>query len=121
MNDPINILDQQFYSFNIDEIVKECSSEKRCTLIIDENNLAEFLAQCKEFVGKSVNQIIVISENLNTVSNHFEGINVLLISAKSIEEAVKFSIYGASLSSNVVYVSDKGENELQRVLKLIEH
>jgi hypothetical protein len=119
MNKLINILGQQFYTANIDQIIEQCSQKEKCALVIDENYLVEFLSRSEEIVGKSVNQIIVISENLNTVFPLFEDEKVLLISAINIKEAMKVAVFGAELSNDVVCVSDQDASELKSVLKLI--
>jgi hypothetical protein len=119
MNELVNIPGQQFYSSTIDQAIGKCSQKEQCAIIVDENCLAELIARGKEVVRKSVNQIIVVSGNLNAVYPLFEGEKVLLISAVSVEEAIKFSVFSAELSSDVIYVSDKKEAELQHVVELL--
>jgi len=119
MDKLINISGQQFYSSTIDQTIEQCTPNKKCAIIVDENCLAEFIACGKEIVRNSVNQIIVVSENLNAVYPLFEGENVLLISAVSIEEAIKVAVFSTELSNDVVYVSNKEAAELQYVVELL--
>ena len=63
--------------------------------------------------------LFVVSENLNAVYPLFEGENVLLISAVSIEEAIKVAVFSTELSNDVVYVSNKEAAELQYVVELL--
>lgn len=119
MNELINILDQQFYTANIDQVIEHCSQKEKCALVIDENYLVEFLSRSEGIVGESVNQIIVISENLNAVFPLFEDEKVLLISAINVEEAMKIAVFGAELSNDAVCVSDQDASELKSALKLI--
>ena len=60
MDKLINISGQQFYSSTIDQTIEQCTPNKKCAIIVDENCLAEFIACGKEIVRNSVNQIIVI-------------------------------------------------------------
>jgi len=115
----INISGQQFYSSTIDQAIEQCFDKENCAIIVDENCLAELMVKGEEAVRESVNQIIVVSENLNTVYPLFEEENMLLISAVGVEEAIKFFVFSAELSSDVVYVSEKKEAELQHVVELI--
>ena len=115
----IDISEQQFYSAKIDHLVEKCSQKERCAIIIDEKELEEFISKSKAIVGKSVNQIIVISENLNTVHPLFEGEKVLLISALNYEEAVKIAISGVELSQQVICIADKEDSVLKRVIEEI--
>ena len=115
----IDISEQQFYSAKIDQLVEECSQKERCALIIDEKELEEFISKSKAVVGESVNQIIVISENLNAVHPLFEGEKVLLISALNYEEAMKIAISGTELSQQVICIADKEDSELKRVFEEI--
>jgi len=119
MNELINISGQQFYSATIDQVIERCSHKERCAIIIDENYLGEFVANSKDIVGESVNQIVIISENLNAVLAQLKGLNVLLISVGSFEEAVKISILGSELSKNVICISEKSNSELKSVIEVI--
>ncbi|MDG1476684.1 MAG: hypothetical protein P8Q14_06035 [Vicingaceae bacterium] len=113
----IDISGQQFYSTTIDQLAEECSQKERCALIIDEKELTEFTSKSKTVVGKSVNQIIVISESLNAIHTLFEGEKVLLISVLNYEEAVKIAVSGVELSQQVICIADKEGSELKRVFE----
>lgn len=119
MSDVINISDLQFNTSSIEEVSEKCISKNKCALIISENDVTSMMSKSKDVVGKSVNQIIIISEDLSSVSNAFEGINVLLISAKSLEEAVQLSVTG-EYSEEVIYVSNNGGDDLKQVIKSLE-
>ena len=110
---------RQTYVSSIEQAVKLCSVKEKCALVVDEKFFDEFLIQSKSLTEKSVNQIIVVSENLNMVYPLFKDKNMLLISVSDIEEALKFYVFGAELSNEVVFVSDKNETELQREVELL--
>ena len=115
----INISGQQFYAFKTDELIKVSNRKDKCAIIIDENNLAEFISRSIDLIRESVSQIIIIGKNLNNVYPLLKEEKVLLISALSFEEAVTFSVLGVKLNSDVVYISNKKEVELRKLLEFL--
>lgn len=119
MNEVINILDQQFYSAEINQAIEQCYQNEKCAIIIDEEQLNDFLSLGKEIVGKQVNQIIIISENLNMSYPLFEGCYVLLVSVVSFENAIKIARSGAELINVVVSISDSAEIAHKRLVEIL--
>lgn len=115
----IDISGKRFYHSMIDQVIEEYSSKGKCAIIIDENYLDEFSNNAGELIEKSVNQLIIISENLNEISLQIVKSNVLLVSVGDLEEAVRIAVLGA-YNHEVIYVSEKDEKEFKRVIELIE-
>lgn len=115
MSGLINISNQVFYTSTVEDLSSKIISNDKCALIISENDIESLMSESRGFVDR-VNHAIIISENLDTVSAFFEGINVLLISAKNLSEAVNLSIIG-DYSEEVIYVTKNGADDLQEVAK----
>lgn len=116
MQELINISGQQFYYSTIDQVIESCSQKENCAIVIDENYLDEFVQNKNDIVGDCVNQIIVISENVNTVLSLLEGVSVLLLAAVSLEEAARLAVLGEALSKEVVCVSKEDKTTVNEVL-----
>ena len=116
MQELINISGQQFYYSTIDQVIDSCSQKENCAIVIDENYLDEFVQNKNDIVGDSINQIIVISDNVNTVLSRLEGVSVLLLAAVSLEEAARLAVLGEALSKDVVCISKEDKNTVIEVL-----
>jgi hypothetical protein len=120
MQELIKISGQQFYYSTIDKVIESCSQKENCAIIIDENYLDEFLENGSDVVGSNINQIIIISESVNTVLSQLEGVSVFLLAAVSLEDAVKLAVLGEALSSEVVCVSKEDAASVMKVLAAME-
>lgn len=116
MKELINISGQQFYYSTVDQVIERCSLEGRCAIIIDESHLNDLLTKGGNIIGGCVDQIIIISENVNTVLSQLEGVSVLLIAVGSFEEAVRVAILGTSLSKEVICISKEDEKTVEKLL-----
>lgn len=114
----INISGCKFYYSTIDQVIERCSQMKKRSVIIDENYLEEFL-KSNNVVGLCINQIIIISKNVDKALSQLEGRNVLMISAGSFEEAIKISLFGVELSDGVICIVDREESDVQEVINEI--
>ncbi len=119
MSDVINISGLQFETSSIEGISEKCASKNRCAFIISEKDVVSMMSESKDVVCKSVNQVIIIGEDLSSVSEFFKGISVLLIAAKSLEEAVQLSITG-EYSEEVIYMSKNRGDDLKQLVKSLE-
>ncbi len=120
MQELIKISGQQFYYSTIDKVIESCSQKENCAIIIDENYLDEFLKNGDNVIGSSINQIIIISESVNTVLSRLEGVSVFLLAAVSLEDAVKLAILGEALSKEVVCVPKEDAASVTKVLAGME-
>ena len=116
MQELINISDQLFYYSTIDKVIESCSQKENCAIIIDENYLNEFLVNGNDVIGSNINQIIIISECVNTVLSRLEGVSVLLLAAVSLKDAVKLAVLGEALSKVVVCVPKGDANSVAEAL-----
>ena len=119
MKELINISGQQFYYSTIDQVIERCSDKEGCAIIIDESHLNDFLNKGDKIIGECVNQIIIISENVNTAITKLEGVAVLLIAANSFEEAVRVAILGEALSKEVICIPKEDESTVGQIIEVI--
>tara|TARA_B100000809_G_scaffold60199_1_gene56735 strand:- start:6856 stop:7224 length:369 start_codon:yes stop_codon:yes gene_type:complete len=115
----LNLLDisgQKFYYSTIEEVIESCSQNENCAIIIDENYLEEFLVNGNDIIGPNINQIIIISDSVNTVLSKLEGVSVLLLAAVSLKDAVRLAILGEALSSVVVCVPKEDKESVIKIL-----
>jgi len=117
MEELINILDQQFYYSHVDGLMDGCARFDKCAIIIEEEELLSFLEVGMELIGRKINQVVVISENLNVIYKKLHACNVLLISALDFKEAVRFSIMNTEITKDVVCVSK--ESEVNKIMESI--
>lgn len=110
---------QQFYYSTIDQVIERCSQKERCAIIIDESHLDEFLTKGENIIGECVDQLIIISENVNTALAQLEGVSVLLIAVGSFEEAVRVAILGTALNKEVVCIPKEDENTIGEIIDVI--
>ncbi|MBL4593561.1 MAG: hypothetical protein JKX68_07080 [Flavobacteriales bacterium] len=115
----INISGQQFYYSTVDQVIERCSQKEKCAVIIDESHLDEFLAKGKNIIGECVDQIIIISESVDTALSQLEGVSVLLIAAGSFEEAVRVVILGTALTKEVVCIPKEDESSVGQIIDII--
>ena len=120
MKELVKISGQQFYYSTIDKVIESCSQKESCAIILDENYLDEFLENGGDIIGSSINQIIIISESVNAVLSHLEGVSVFLLAAVSLEDAVKLAVLGEALSNEVVCVSKEDAASVMKVLAAME-
>jgi hypothetical protein len=111
-----NISVQQFYYSTIDQLIERCSQQEKCALIIDNNQFDDLVNKGMNIIGDSVNQIIIISGNMNTSLPQLIGKDVLLMAADNFEQAARFAIYGEALSTNVICCVNQDENAVNAIL-----
>ncbi|MFB0924650.1 MAG: hypothetical protein QMB65_05120 [Vicingaceae bacterium] len=116
MLDLLDISGQKFYYSTIEEVIESCSQKENCAIIIDENYLEEFLANGNDIIGPNINQIIIISDSVNTVLSKLEGVSVLLLAAVSLKDAVRLAIFGLALSGVVVCVPKEDKDSVLKIL-----
>ncbi len=119
MKELINISGQQFYYSTVDQVIERCSQLERCAIIIDESHLDEFLTKGGNIIGECVDQIIIISENVDTALSQLKGVSVLLIAAGSFEEAVRVAILGTALSKEVICIPKEDEKTVGDIIDVI--
>jgi len=119
MKELINISGQQFYFSTIDQVIERCSQKEKCAIIIDESHLDEFIKKGGDVVGDTVDQLIIISENVDTAFTQLEGVDILLIAAVSFEEAVRVAIYGTTLSKEVICIPKEDERTVGDIIDII--
>jgi len=119
MDPLVKIKGQEFHTVALNEVSVSCSHTNRCVVVIDESDLVAFVENGMENILTSVNQIIIISKNLNSARTLFEGINVLLISVQNLEEAMKVSVMGEGYSKEVAYVTNEDSSEWQRLVEML--
>jgi hypothetical protein len=112
MKELINISGQQFYYSTIDQVIEGCSGNKKCALIIDEQHWEELMSKGQNTIGECINQIIIISDNVNNAVKDLEGVGVMVIAAGSLNEAVRIAIFGAALSQEVYCIPNECEDNL---------
>ena len=115
----IKISDQQFYYSTVEEVIERCSQMEKCAIIIDEGHLNEFLSKGKNIIGEWVDQIIIISENVNATLSQLEGVNVLLIAAGCFEEASRIAILGTALNKDIVCILKEDEKTLGDIVDVL--
>ena len=116
MRELINISGQKFYYSTIDQVIESCSQKENCAIIIDGNYLDQFLKNGDDVIGSNINQIIVISESVNTVLSRLEGVSVFLLAAVSLKDAVRLAVLGEALSKVVVCVPKEEASSVTEVL-----
>lgn len=119
MEELVNIGNQQFYYSTINQVVDKCVQKERCAIIVDEFHLEELLAKGEPIIGKCVNQIIIISDSVNKALGHLIGIDVLLLSACNLEEAVRIAILGEDLNKHIICIPKVEKDELKSIVELI--
>ncbi len=117
MQELIKISDQQFYYSTIDQVIESCSQKENCAIIIDEYYLDEFLKNGGDVIGSNINQIIIISECVRNLLSNLKGVSVLLLSAVSLEDALKLAVLAEALSKDVVCVPKEDEAAVSKHLK----
>ena len=100
-------------------MIERCSQKEKCAIIIDESHLDEFLTKGVNIIGECVNQIIIISENVNTALIRLGEVSVLLVAAGSFEEAVRIAILGASLNKEIVCILKEDEKIASDIIDVI--
>jgi hypothetical protein len=119
MKELINISGQQFYYSTINQVIERCSLKEKCAIIIDESHLDEFLTKRENIIEECVDQLIIISENVDTALTQLEGVSVLLIAVGSFEEAVRVAILGTALSKEVICIPKEDENTVGEIIEVI--
>jgi hypothetical protein len=113
----INIGGQQYYYATVSELLSDCS--EKCAVIINEDLLKELIDKGIENIESYVNQIIVISENVNTALTPLIGIDVFLMAASSTEQAIRFGTQSSALNNSVVCVLPD-EAAITQILETME-
>ena len=115
----INIGGQQFYYSTIDQVVDKCSRLESCAIIVDEIHLDELLAKGEPIIGKCVNQIIIISQNVNKALKKLENKNLLLLAACNLKEAIRIGVLGEGMFKDIICIPKQEESELKSIVELI--
>ena len=118
MNVLVKIKEQQFYCGSISELL-EFSSTNKCAVIIDEKNLTELLSKEVNYSIDHINQIIIISETLNTVLPEFSGKSVFLIAAMGLEQAIGLAFHSEDLNTNIFCVLDIEKTEIKKMIESV--
>ncbi len=119
MKELINILDQKFYYSTVDQVIEQFTRLERCAIIIDESHLDEFLAKGGDSIGKCVDQVIIISKNVNAALSKLKNVSVLLIAAGSLEEGVRLAILGTALSKEVICIPKEDEKTVGGIIEVL--
>ena len=119
MEELINIAGKQFYYSTMDQLIERCSQKEKCALIIDNDHIDELLNKAMDIIGTCVNQLIIVSGNVNTTLPHFIGKDVLIMAADNFEEAVRFAIYGDALSKEVICIPKEEDNIKGKIVDII--
>ncbi len=120
MKELINISGQQFYYSTIDQLIERFSQKEKCALIIDNNHFEELIKNGVNIIGDNVNQIIIISGNMNAALIQLIGKDVLLMAADDFIQAAHFAIFGEALSANIICCVNQDENSVKTILSGIE-
>jgi len=105
----IKLSGQQFHFSRKEKLIENCASINNCAIIIDEDNLNNLIENGDKYIGSSVKEIIVITNNLNPYFEKLISKNILLIKAKSLNDAINLAINSKSFISDVIMaVADKG-------------
>ncbi|MGB0882146.1 MAG: hypothetical protein ACPGSO_04275 [Vicingaceae bacterium] len=112
----VKILDQQFYYSVIENIHTLCSQKEISTIIIDDIYFDELLEKSKNSIGSNINQIIIISENINQIISKLVGLDVLLLAAQDLEEAINLAVLGEPLSNSVACFVKESEEVVSAIL-----
>jgi hypothetical protein len=115
-----NISGQRFYYSTIEQLKERCSQKEKCTIIIDEEHLKELLIPGMDIIGKCVDQIIIISENVDTALAQLKDENLLLLSADNFESAVRFAILGSGFLHDVICILEEDEKSASEILKAVK-
>lgn len=103
---------QSFYSTTIETVAGSINTENNSAVILAGNDLSLFFEHANQLIGKNINQIIVIGENVNNLYNKVKDIkNVFIISAASIKDATKIALNSSSISKNVIYITSVSSNQ----------
>jgi hypothetical protein len=119
MEELINIDGQQFYYSTIDQVVERCSKKEKCAIIIDESHLDDLLSKGMDIIGECVDQIIIISENVNLALEQLKDKDVLLLSAKNLKQAIQYAILSTELNNEVICIPKEGKDETSEIIELI--
>lgn len=113
---------QSFYSTTIETIANSINTENNSAVILASDDLPIFFEHGLHLLGKYINQIIVIGQNVNNLYNKVKDIpNVFIISASSINDATKIALNSSSISKNVIYITSITSNQsITDLLNLIE-
>ncbi len=99
----INIKDQQFLEASVEELNGFCA-ENNCAIVIDEFNLEKLIDSGIKTALNKKNQLIIISENVNQALSVLVGVEVLLVAASNLNQAIKLAIDSAEMNKNVLCV-----------------
>jgi hypothetical protein len=115
----INIGGQQFYYSTVEQVIDRCAKKEACAIIIDKIHLNELLTKGESIIGECVNQIIIISDDVNDAFTKLEGIGVLLIAAENFEEATRLAILGSAMSNAVICIPKEDEKTVGNIIEVI--
>jgi hypothetical protein len=115
-----NISGQKFYFATIEQLKDRCSQKEKCAIIIDEDHLKELLTFGLSVIGECVDQIIIISENVDTALVQLKDEDLLLLSIDSFEDAVRLAILGSIFFHDVICILKEDENVASEILKAIK-
>lgn len=118
----IDTLGQSFYSTNIETISTSIEQKDNSAVILAANDLPVFFEHAMPLIGKYINQIIVIGNNVNNLYQQVKDkSNVFIISASNIKDATKIALNSSGISKNVIYVTSvTSKQSISDLLNLIE-
>lgn len=118
MKELANIQGQQFYSASVSESLSFCS-ENNCAIVIDDVYLKQLIDTGLENLRDRVSQIIIISDTVNAAVAPLTGVNVFLIAANGLGQAIELAKHSSLLNNKVVCVV-KDEKQVLKILESME-
>ena len=112
----IKIAGQQFYYSTIKDVVKQGTQVKRCAIILDEADLNPLLENLS-ILKSGVNQLIIIGKSLSTLYQKLKDEEMLLLSANSFDEAIRFAILSVELNENIICTSKGSKNKVEEIME----
>ena len=114
----ITIKNQHFYYAEIAELA-EFLSNKKCAIILEEDKLIALVESKLQIDAEHINQLIIISENLNNCMDLIVGKDVFVMSAQNFEEAVRLAVNSSELNENVICILNMDTVRFKESIELI--
>ena len=118
MESLVTIKDQRFYTADVSKLI-EFSADNKCAIIISENYLSELISSNANFSTNGLNQLIIISESLNTSLPDFIGKPVFILSAIGLEQAIGMAFQSEELNNNVICITGHDRSELKQIIESV--